>query len=456
MKKVIQSLVDRYRLLESMAQCCCESDLHPAQGFFRFGKDAICFGRCRSGRVADSAAAPLDDVFESISVNGQGLCLPFDPDEIVGNLLSERAFAQGERSLLDSAVRGAYYALRPLLFKDIRKYFQRAYMTAKSKASFPDWPLDWSVERTLEKLLAELMRTQELASVPFVWFWPDGCSCAAILTHDVETAKGRDFCPQLMDLEEKKGLRSSFQLVPERRYSIRPALLASMRERGFEVNVHDLNHDGRLFVDHARFLRRAKAINQYGRSMGARGFRSGALYRNLNWFGALDFEYDMSVPNVGRWEAQYGGCCTVMPYFVGTLLELPLNTVQDYVLFELWGKYSIELWKEQARMIREKNGLISFLIHPDYVMEDRAWGVFNQLLDFICQFQAQESVWFALPGQVNDWWRQRAQMSVAGDGQGNWRIEGPGSERARLAFAELKGDSVVYRVTEGRAGRSSL
>jgi glycosyltransferase involved in cell wall biosynthesis len=444
----IQNLIDRFRVPEAMAQCSIDDDLCPAPGFFQLGKDVICFGRCSSGRVASSSTAPLFDVWDNVSMNGQGPCLPFDPDEVVEGLLYERAFARDGRWALDFVVRTAYYALRPLLITDIRKHFQRIYMTARSKATFPAWPLDWTVERLLETLLMMVMRAQGIRAVPFIWFWPDGCSCAAMLTHDVETARGRDFCPRLMDLDESAGIQSSFQLVPEKRYSLPEKFLASIRERGFEINIHDLNHDGRLFVNHEKFLRRAKAINQYGKSMGARGFRSGAMYRNLEWFGALDFEYDMSVPNVGRWEAQFGGCCTVMPYFVGTLLELPLNTVQDYVLFDIWGSYSIDLWKKQAGLIRDKHGLISLLVHPDYVMEPRAMSVYQQLLDFLRQFRAQENVWFALPGEVNDWWRQRARMSLVEDGQGNWRIEGMGSERARLAFAELSGDSIVYRVEE--------
>ena len=292
------------------------------------------------------------------------------------------------------------------------------------------------------------MRAQGLKSVPFVWFWPDGCSCAVTLTHDVETVRGRDFCEQLMDLDESAGLRSSFQLVPERRYSIPLELIESMRNRGFEVNVHDLNHDGRLYSNHDEYLRRVKAINQYGKMMKARGFRSGAMYRDLRWYSALDFEYDMSVPNVGRWEAQRGGCCTVMPYFIGSIVEIPLTTLQDYILFELWGDYSIEVWKKQAHLIRGKHGLIHFLIHPDYVINQHAQSAYKKLLKFLNDFKAQQNVWCALPGEVNDWWRQRARMSLVEDGQGSWRIEGAGSSRARLAYAELSGDNIVYRIPD--------
>ena len=120
-----------------------------------------------------------------------------------------------------------------------------------------------------------------------------------------------------------------------------------LRARGFEVNLHDLNHDGHLFADQDAFLRHARRINDYAPEFGCRGFRSGAMYREQDWFEAFEFSYDMSVPNVAHLEPQRGGCCTVMPYFIGDLLELPLTTAQDYSLFHILGDYSTTLWKEQ-------------------------------------------------------------------------------------------------------------
>ena len=102
---------------------------------------------------------------------------------------------------------------------------------------------------------------------------------------------------------------------------------ARLRARGFEVNLHDLNHDGRLFADKDAFLRHARRINDYTREFGCDGFRSGAMYREQGWFEAFEFSYDMSVPNAAHLEPQRGGCCTVMPYFVGNILELPLTTI---------------------------------------------------------------------------------------------------------------------------------
>ena len=65
----------------------------------------------------------------------------------------------------------------------------------------------------------------------------------------------------------------------------------------------------------------------------------------------LDFQYDMSVPTVSRLEPQKGGCCTVTPYFVGNVLELPLTTIQDHGMFYILSERSIDLWKQQIEMI---------------------------------------------------------------------------------------------------------
>ena len=145
-------------------------------------------------------------------------------------------------------------------------------------------------------------------------------------------------------------------------------LLEGIRNRGFEVNVHDLNHDGSLFLEEREFQRRADRINKYVADFGTQGFRSGAMFQNQDWYSAFDFSYDMSVPNVAHLEPQRGGCCTVMPYFIGKILELPLTTIQDYSLFHILDDYSIDLWKHQIDLILKRNGLI---IHHPSRLHDR-------------------------------------------------------------------------------------
>jgi len=246
-----------------------------------------------------------------------------------------------------------------------------------------------------------------------------------------------------MDIDLSHGFRASFQVVPEQRYEVPESYVNEVRSRGFELNVHDLNHDGHLFQEKSEFLRRAKKINEYVKKYNARGFRAGAMYHNLDWYDAFEFSYDMSVANVAHLEPQRGGCCTVMPFFVGNILEIPLTASQDYSIFHILNDYSIELWKKQVDLIRRRHGLLSFVTHPDYLIDQLPQSVYKLLLDHLRQVSDRCAIWEALPGEVDHWWRARAEMKLIQDG-GQWRIEGPESERARIAYASLEGDRVVY------------
>jgi hypothetical protein len=126
--------------------------------------------------------------------------------------------------------------------------------------------------------------------------------------------------------------------------------------------------------------KRVAKINHYGREWGVDGFRAAVLYRRQEWFKDLEFSYDMSVPNVAHLDPQRGGCCTVMPYFVGGLLEIPVTTTQDYTLFHILNDYKADLWKTQIELIMEKHGLLSFIVHPDYITTDPERKVYEALL----------------------------------------------------------------------------
>src|SRR5204862_1597721 len=186
--------------------------------------------------------------------------------------------------------------------------------------------------------------------------------------------------------------------------------------RGFEINVHDLNHNGRLFASRDDFLRAVPRINEYGRRYRASGFRSGALYRNPDWFSALEFSYDMSVPSVAHLDPQRGGCCTSMPFFIGRILELPVTTVQDYTLFHVLNDYSLDIWKRQLDAITQQHGHASFIVHPDYVIEERARTTYQRLLEHLSRVLDVRQMWIALPHEVVRLWMQRRVMSVVLDG----------------------------------------
>jgi hypothetical protein len=443
-----QAVNDRYRCPENFFDFVLSGQLSSDRGYFRFGSNTTCYGRSCSGAREPQADSVLYDALRDVEFDNTKLRLPFDPTEIIDNLRLER-YANTRRieSSVGKVLKSLYYLLRPLTNLPVRKQVQKFYARSWRELPFPKWPVDTTVEDICERLLLVSMKANGVERVPFVWFWPDGASGCLMMTHDVESETGRDYCAGLMDVDDSFGIKASFQIVPEDRYAVFPNLLELMRNRGFEVGIQDLNHDGRLFDNREEFLRRAKIINRYGHEYGAKGFRSAVLYRKPEWYDAFEFAFDMSVPNVAPLDPQQGGCCTVMPYFIGDLLELPVTTIQDYTLFHLLNERSLGLWKAQVDLILKKNGLVSFIVHPDYLMEHDTISLYQGLLGYLRELREKTSIWCALPTNVNSWWRARSKMSVIGDGN-SWWIKGDDAERAVLAYARNVDGNLVYELPE--------
>jgi hypothetical protein len=448
---VIQTLLDYYRFPEGvLGGISITAD--PAAGdtgFFEFGANNICYGHCRSGVSLDPGGSRQFDALKAVRQDQCKVHLPFDFTEVVDNLRLERYrqhLSPGRKVFTENeSVRKLYYLMREGLPVSFRRHLQRAYFRDWTELPFPAWPVDFTVDSLHEEFLRLLMTTTGAKKIPFIWFWPEGAPNCLIMTHDVETSVGRDFTSQLIELDDSYGIKAAFQVIPEKRYDVPDVYVSEIRRRGCEFNIHDLNHDGHLYRERSEFLNRAARINGYLRRYNTQGFRAGAMYRQQEWYDAFEFSYDMSVPNVAHLEPMRGGCCTVMPYFIGKIVELPLTAAQDYSLFHILNDYSIDLWKKQLALIRKRNGLMSFIAHPDYLIERRARHVYESLLDYLRQLITSEKIWATLPGEVDKWWRARSQMKLQRRGE-EWEIVGPERERARLAYAVLDGGKLVYEL----------
>jgi hypothetical protein len=450
---MIQALSDYYRVPKNLLGAVLASIPSGDVGFFRFGPEVVCYGQCASGVSPKIENSGRYDASLNVRLNEPEIHLPFDPDHVIDNIRCEKYMNNlvpgQERLVTREWILEAYYFVRALLPASVRRHLQRVYFSDWQNRPFPAWPVDFTVDTLHEDLLRLSMRAAGKQRVPFIWFWPYGAPNCLIMTHDVETRAGRDFTPQLMDLDESYGIKASFQVIPEKRYKVSDEYVQEIRKRGFEFNIHDLNHDGHLYRNREEFLRRAKKINDYGHLYGARGFRAGSMYRILDWYDAYEFSYDMSLTNVAHLEPKRGGCCTVFPFFIGRILELPLTTSQDYSVFHILNDYSIALWKKQLDLIGQRNGLMSFIAHPDYLINRSARKVYETLLDYLRQIVTREKIWAALPGEVDRWWRARSQMKLVQKGS-CWEVQGPEAERARIAYAVLEGDRLVYEVTAAR------
>ena len=112
--------------------------------------------------------------------------------------------------------------------------------------------------------------------------------------------------------------------------------------------------------------------------------------------------------------------------------------------------YSIDLWKSQISRILDKNGLVSLIVHPDYLINARRRAVYEELLGYLRELDSKSNLWFALPGEVDAWWRGRHQMRVEKKKQ-SWQITGNDSERSTLALAADVGGKLAYEF-ENSAG----
>jgi glycosyltransferase involved in cell wall biosynthesis len=259
-----------------------------------------------------------------------------------------------------------YYSLKPYLPWRLRIAMRRIAAAWKRGAHRKNWPISETAGR-----------------IPPGWNgWPDQKKFALVLTHDVEGPAGLSKCRQLAELEMELGFRSSFNFIPEGSYSVPPELRAWLTDNGFEVGVHDLKHDGKLYQSLSGFEQKATRINHHLKTWGASGFRSGFMLRNLEWIHKLNVTYDSSTFDTDPFEPQSNGSDTIFPYWIPApnavsiraeghkpsgYVELPYTLPQDSTLFLVLREKTPEIWLRKTNWIAQHGGMALVNVHPDYV-----------------------------------------------------------------------------------------
>lgn len=326
--------------------------------------------------------------------------------DLMARALDESLFGADRYHL--SGLKSIYYAVaRPLLPVWVRPLLRKVYHPAEEVQSLLEWPVEDRFVRFQFDTLARVMGQLGQDALKVVGLWPEGKRFAFVLTHDVEARPGHDFVRQVMDLEEKYGFRSSFNFVPEG-YKVDSALLEEMRARGFEIGVHGLKHDGRLFSSRELFEERARKINAYVKEWGAAGYRSPMTHRNPEWMQALDIDYDLSFFDTDPFEPMAGGSMSIWPYVIGRFVELPYTLMQDHRYLEVLEQRSADLWLQKVDFIEAHNGMALLNSHPDYLLKPGGMAVYEALLAAMAR---REHVWHALPFEVAAWWRRRAAIA---------------------------------------------
>ena len=193
-----------------------------------------------------------------------------------------------------------YYHAKPFLPWSFRMAVRRFFAQRKRHRLQSTWPIDPST-----------------SAPPVNWSgWPDNKHFAFMLSHDVESQVGYDQLEKLLQIEESLGFRSVINFIPEGQYRVSKERLHNLKSRGFEVGVHGLHHDGKLYNNLASFKNRAQRINQYLKSWDATGFRSPLMHRNLDWLHKLNITYDSSSFDTDPFEPQPDGLGTIFPKWI--------------------------------------------------------------------------------------------------------------------------------------------
>jgi peptidoglycan/xylan/chitin deacetylase (PgdA/CDA1 family) len=304
-----------------------------------------------------------------------------------------------------------FYRAKPLIPRRAQMRARRTMATRQrhrheAEGRFPRWPIEPILVDQRETLLRERVRRSDEGVVPVLGAWPAGHRFAWILTHDVEGPRGLANVERLLELERRHGVVSAWFLVADD-YPVEEPVLEAIRAAGCEIGLHGLHHDGSLFQSRSHFERQLPRVQDRLRAWGAEGFRSPATHRNAAWMTELGAAYDSSFPDTHPFDAQPGGCCSILPYFLGDTVELPITLPQDHTLFELLGERDIALWRQKVEYLAASGGLVTVLVHPDYALTPERLRHYDELLTLL---RGLEGGWHALPRDVARWWRRRAEL----------------------------------------------
>jgi len=297
-----------------------------------------------------------------------------------------------------------YYFLRPFIPRCIQLLIRRTRAKKVLETHAHVWPIH-----------------SEAHKRPEPWNgWPGGKQFALVLIHDVETKRGYNDCIKLLKIEQDLGFRSSFNFVPER-YKVQNEMIHQIKEQGFEVGVHGLKHDGKLFLSQNTFRKRAKKINQYLDKWKAVGFYSPSMHRDEKKLHELNILYDQSTFDTDPFEPQPEGANTIFPYYISGAnknngyVEFPYTLPQDHTLFIILKERGIDIWKRKLDWIAQKGGMVLLKTHPDYMsfgteeIKTRNCYSVAYYIDFLEYLKSNyEGVyWHALPVELALFWLKR-------------------------------------------------
>lgn len=289
-----------------------------------------------------------------------------------------------------------YYVLKPIIPRFIQILFRQKRAKNILAKSSENWPIKKISSRRKHHWQG----------------WPDNKEFCFSISHDVEDIRGLGKCLKLAEIEKELGFKSCFSFVPER-YTLPDDIKNDLLSKGFEIAVHGLKHDGKLYRSRKEFDKRAHRINHYIQYWGASGFYSPSMQHNMEWLHSLKIEYDGSTFDIDPFEPQPEGVDTIYPFWVADkhsdsgYIEIPYTLPQDITLFIILKEKNISIWKKKLKWLVENQALAFIKTHPDYMYFGQGRKRVDEYpveyyIDFLKHIKEnyKDIYWHALPEEI--------------------------------------------------------
>jgi len=258
----------------------------------------------------------------------------------------------------------------------IRNFIASKIITDEIK-KYPSNLLDFSVQRIINII------GKKYSEAPLL-----------VLTHDIDSAKGFNYIEDIISIEEKYKLKSSWNVVPDL-YKIDHKILSNLFNNGFEIGLHGLRHDNNeAFMSYKKFKYNLDLHSGFINKYEIKGYRGPSWYRTKSLMKVLseNFQYDLScLDNDVICPGGKGGVGTMNPFkFENGLIELPCTIpFETPILLNMVNQEDIvEYWKNKVNFIIQNNCMLLINTHPDpnYLGNKKMLDLYDEFLSFVSSY----------------------------------------------------------------------
>jgi len=282
------------------------------------------------------------------------------------------------------------------------------------------------------------------------WFWPSFSKACCVLTHDVDwlhyspfhrVVFKRTFLHKFLKLvfnylvfginygnnihsiireEEKRGLKSSFYLIPGYPKSQQDFMdaLNLLRSKGFEIGLHGYY----AHEDQEKLKRQKEALESYSK-IGVKGIRQHGLKFSVPYTWKIEekvgFFYDLTFHYNDKFGFRGGTCFPYHPINLDqekrfTILEIPTCFIDYTVLYnQMSYAEALRTARELLKTVENFNGVFVACFHNTYLNEE-TFAEIKKLYKDLLDYAKKNGFWVPTAWECCSWWvrREKAEIKI--------------------------------------------